>query len=75
MDADKEPPHPRLAILVAAGEVVDVPDDSAGAIIAAEPVARHEVLPLEPHARPRWRLILIDGDLVDRIIERWPQPR
>jgi hypothetical protein len=42
MNADQEPPHPRLALLAAPGEVVDVPDDVAVEIIAAEPTVRRE---------------------------------
>jgi hypothetical protein len=72
--AEDTPPTPRLALLVAPGEVVDVPEDLAVEIIAAEPTVRREWVKWSRMHGPGGRLILIDADLVARIAERWMRP-
>jgi hypothetical protein len=74
MNTDQGPSSLRLALLVAPGEVVDVPDDLAVEIIAAEPTARREYAKWSRMHGPGGRLILIDADLVARIAERWMPP-
>jgi hypothetical protein len=73
MNAEHRPIHPRLAVAVAPGRVIDVPGDLVAAILAADPVVRRECAKWSRMFGSDGRVILIDPDLVARILGRWPE--
>jgi hypothetical protein len=72
MDAEHPPIPVRLALALAPGHTIDVPADLVPAILAAEPAVRRECLKWTRMHGAGGRVIVIDSDLVARIIKRWP---
>lgn len=73
MGAEHWPVSFRLALVVAPGRVLDVPDGLVAAILAAEPTVRRECVKWSGMFGAGGRVILVDPDLVDRILSRWPE--
>jgi len=73
MDDEHRPIRVRLAVAVAAGRVLDVPDDLVAAILAAEPTVNREARKWAAKVGPGGRLIVIDPELVAGILGRWPE--
>jgi hypothetical protein len=73
MDDEHRPIPVRLAVAVAAGRVLDVPDDLVAAILAAEATVNREAGKWAAKMGPGGRLIVIDPELVARILEGWPE--
>jgi hypothetical protein len=68
--------HPipvRLALALASGRTIDVPDDLIPAILTAEATINREARKWTAKMGPGGRLIVIDPDLVDRVLGRWPE--
>jgi hypothetical protein len=70
----EHPPIPvRLAVALASGHTIDVPADLVPAILAAEPAVRRECLKWTRMHGAGGRVIVIDSDLVGRILGEWPE--
>jgi hypothetical protein len=63
----------RLALSVA-GVTIDVPGDLVAVIVAAEPDVGRELLRWRRMHGPGGRVIIIDPQLVARILTQWPAP-
>jgi hypothetical protein len=75
MNIEHPSPRPRLALALPSGQTIDVPDDLVAAILAAEPAVRREVAQWSRMFGLSGRVILIDPELVARILDGWPQIR
>jgi hypothetical protein len=64
---------PRLAVALAPGHIIDVPERLVPAILAAEPVVRHECLKWSRMHGTGGRVIVIDPVLVTRLLDGWPE--
>jgi hypothetical protein len=73
MTADHGEALPGLALVVSEGVTVDVPHDLVPAIVAAEPVVRRECVKWSAMFGSGGRVILIDPELVARILGGWPE--
>ena len=63
----------RLALALASGRTIDVPGDLIPAILAAEPIVNREARRWTAKMGSGGRLILIDGEIVARVLDRWPE--
>jgi hypothetical protein len=73
MNAEPHPIPVRLALALGSGCTVDVPRDLVPAILAAEPDVRREARKWTAKMGASGRLIVIDPELVARILGEWPE--
>jgi hypothetical protein len=64
---------PGLALVMSEGVTIDVPHDLVPAILAAELVVRRECVKWSRMFGSGGRVILIDPELVARILDGWPE--
>jgi len=70
----EHPPTPvRLALALAPGRTIDVPGDVVPAILAAEPDVRRDCLRWSRMHAAGGRVIVIDAEIVARILDTWPE--